>query len=84
MRPIFLGDPLGDDTKYLLEWVASALRDIELASQDDIAAIFDEYTVTNFTETRTLDATAATLSNVANFICTMVDDLKNRGTKRNQ
>lgn len=84
MRPVVLGDPLGDEMQYLLEWVSAALREIEMASQDDVAALFDAYTVTNFTETRTLDATAATLANVANFICTLVDDWKNRGTKRNQ
>lgn len=84
MRPVYLGGPIGDDDRLALQWVLDALREIENASQDDLADVFAGYTVTNFTETRTLDATAATLIDVKNVFCTLIDDLKNRGTRRNQ
>ena len=84
MRRVYLGTPISEETQNVLQWLTEAMAEVERASQDDATEVFDAYTVTNFTETRTLDATAATLANVANFLCTLLDDLKNRGTKRNQ
>jgi hypothetical protein len=35
--------------------------------------------VKNFTDTRTLDATSDTLGTLANYVCTLVNDLKKKG-----
>lgn len=37
------------------------------------------YEVSDYTPTRTLDASTATVSDVADFICTLVDDLRGIG-----
>lgn len=37
------------------------------------------YTVSNYTPSRTLDASTATLGEVADFLCTLIDDLKTLG-----
>jgi hypothetical protein len=42
-------------------------------NMDDIASRF---TVNNFTPTRTLDASTATATDVADFIGTLIDDIK--------
>lgn len=44
-----------------------------------LEATVGPYTVTNFTETRTLDPTIATTADVANFIATLVNDMQNAG-----
>ena len=52
---------------------------LRISSLGDLVGLTDEYTVSNYVVTRTLDASTATLSDVANFLCTLVDDLKTKG-----
>ena len=85
MRPISLGQPIrtGDD-RLFKQWVIDCLAEIERASYDDIAAVANDFTVSNHTKPRTLDASTGTLTDVKNVLCTFIEDLKNRGMKRSQ
>jgi hypothetical protein len=66
-----------------MRFVLGALRAIEVASTEDYAAdAADGFDVTNYTETRTLDASTATATDVANVLATFLFDLKKRGSKR--
>lgn len=85
MRRLALGQPphrfFKEEDRWL--WIFSALKEIERASfENDIGEIADGFTVVNFTDTRTLDASTATVADVANVLCTLLNDMKNRGTKR--
>lgn len=73
-----------DDPKVFMDWAKQAFADIERASQDDIAIIAKDFTVTNHTATRTLDAATATLADVRNVFCTFIEDMQKRGMKRSQ
>lgn len=85
MRPIFIGKPhMPDDPKAFREWAMQALSEIENASQDDVAALAKDFTVSGHTATRTIDAGTATLSDIANAFCTFLEDLQKRGMKRNR
>lgn len=85
MRPVFLGLPANkDDDKLFKEWVAGCFSEIELASQDDIPVIVKSFVTTNYTATRTLDASTATAADVAKVLCTLINDLQKRGMKRSQ
>lgn len=85
MRQVFFGHPSNSfDNEQFKKWVAESLYEIELASQDDIALMFKDFTVTNFTDTRTLDASTATASDVAKVLCTLIYDIQKRGMKRSQ
>lgn len=67
--------------------IASLLNGIEAARATDGSATLSfydgnpvaqpgPYTITNYTPTRSLDASTATLANVADFLCTLVEDLQ--------
>ncbi len=75
MRKVELGSPV--DNKDI-PWITNALREIEEASQEDLFDVFEDFTVSNFTATRSLDAGTATLADVANVLATIVDDIKGR------
>lgn len=65
--------------RYLL----LALQEIARASfEADPNEVADAYTVSNYTETRTLNAGTATASDIANVLATFLDDLKRRGVKK--
>lgn len=85
MRPVSFGNPpvnvmtVDPGQRFLFE----ALREIEKASLvGDAGTVADGFTVSNFTETRTLNAGTATASDVANVLATFISDLKKRGSKR--
>lgn len=80
MKRLSLGNPLPGGG--FERWATEALREIERASAEDVEAVLSEFTVSNITETRTLDASAATLDDLRNFVATMVDDIQKRGQKR--
>lgn len=82
MRAISVGNPPQDPAAFR-EWIIRAFRQIETAS-NDIAAekVADAFTVSNLTETRSLDAASATTSDVAEVLGTLLTDLKRRGSKR--
>lgn len=62
--------------------VADKVRELCRASQQVTEEIFDPFTVSNFTIQRTLNGSTATLSDVVNVLCTIINDMRNRGTKR--
>lgn len=85
MRPVSFGNPpvnimtADPGPRFLF----NALREIEKASlEGDTGTVADGFTVSNFTETRSLDASTATASDVANVLATFLNDLKKRGSKR--
>ena len=84
MRPVMLGQPGTGDPKAWKTWIEQCFREIENASQEDISAIANDFSVTNYTATRTLNGGTATLADVANVLCTFISDLQNRGMKRSQ
>jgi hypothetical protein len=79
MKPFNFGHPVKGHES---QWAVNALRQIELQSNITIETMADEYDVSNFTPTRTLNATTATAADVANFIATFIDDIKRRGSNR--
>ena len=83
MRKLYLGAPLTSDTKNVAQWTETALHEIERASIEDVdlAAIAKDFTVSNYTVTRTLNGGTATATDVANVLCTLIDDIKRRGSK---
>ena len=85
MRPISLGQPsvIADDKRFRT-WVLQCMAEIERASYDDLADVANDFTVSNHTKTRTLDASTGTLTDVKNVLCTFIEDLQNRGMKRSQ
>lgn len=85
MRPISLGRPnvISDETSFRT-WVMQCMAEIERASYDDLVAIANDFTVSNHTRTRTLDAATGTLADVKDVLCTFIEDLQNRGMKRSQ
>lgn len=85
MRPVFLGaPPARDDAQAFVRWVKDCLAEIERASNEVTEAVADDYTISNYTETRTLNAGTATATDVANVLCTFILDLQKRGTKRTE
>lgn len=84
MRPLSLGRPNLNDPKIWKDWVEKCLNEIERASQEDLSAVAADFTVTNYTPTRTLNAGTASTADIANVLCTLIDDLRNRGMKRSQ
>ncbi len=78
-----LGQPPIDEKRFR-PWLIQALRTIEEASQDDIIEIVKDFTISGHTPTRTLDASTATATDVADVLCTLIEDLQKRGMKRDQ
>lgn len=82
MRPVSFGNA-PSDPKAFREWIIRGFRQAEIASNDiDPARVADAFTVSNYTETRTLDAGTATAADIANVLATFIGDLKKRGSKR--
>lgn len=85
MRPVSLGRPSNPtEIEMWKRWVEGALAELERATYEDLSAVAADFTVTNFTETRTLDAGAANATDVADVLCTFIQDIRNRGMKRSQ
>lgn len=84
MRPVVLGQPASKQPEAWKKWVEQCFAELERASQEDMAAVAADFTVTNHTATRSLDAAAATLDDVRNVLATLLEDLQNRGMKRSQ
>jgi len=82
MRPVALMAPNGRDQRAFNAWVQEALREIERASYDEpesAATAAQDFTVSNYTETLTLDASTALLTDVVNVVCTLIDRMKAAG-----
>jgi hypothetical protein len=85
MRPVFIGKPgIPDDPAAFRTWATQALAEIERASHDDIAQIAKDFTITGHTASRSLNAGTATAGQIANFLCTFIEDMQKRGMKRNR
>lgn len=83
MTPVSLGGPLNDTPEALQEWIVVALRMIEEASYEDISEVADGYSITgSLTETRVLNVTTPTATNIANVLATFLRDVHRRGQKR--
>ena len=81
MKELYFRRGAGEKTDAYLDRVLTEIAD---ASLIDALKIADEYTVTNFTATRALDAGTATATQVANVLATFIDDLQRRGSNRSQ
>ncbi len=87
MRQVALGvAPFtkNEELQAYIDWVTESLLEIERASFDDAITVVDSYTVANHTATRSLDASTAVLADVVDVVCTLIEDLKNRGVKRSR
>jgi hypothetical protein len=82
MRKMAFGRPINGQE---IPWLVNAVRKIELASYEDIEAVFDAVTISGaYTETRTLTPSTATASDIANLLATLITDIKKRGASRTQ
>lgn len=85
MKPLSLGHPIGNSPEAKLDWIIDAIRQIELASQEETTQIFDSYSFTDtLTETRTFDVSSATLSEIRSVLATLIDDHQRRGVNRRE
>lgn len=67
-------------TAYNSQWANQLVNQLELnLSNTNLAASSDNYTTTNVTVDRTLDADSTTLAEVADVLGTLITDLKDRG-----
>lgn len=85
MRPVNFGPiPFKAPDDEYQRWIQDCLAEIRDASNDDLAAIANDFSLGTYTVTRTLDPSTATLADVANVLATFISDLRNRGGKRRQ
>lgn len=80
MRPLDLGSPPVNSGDYK-RWVEEALRQIQEASYEGLETVAQDFTATNYTISRTLDASAATLDELRQVVATLLVDMKNLGVK---
>jgi hypothetical protein len=65
-----------------LPGIASKLREVCQASQQVTEEVADAFTLSNFTVTRTLDVSTATLTDLKNVVATFIHDMQQRGSTR--
>jgi hypothetical protein len=93
MRQLSFGTPTGTSVEAKLDWCIRALQELERGTHEvDAARTADGFTISNVTESRTLDADCGVLANLAaaqaaidatrDVLCTLLQDLKRRGQKR--
>jgi hypothetical protein len=84
MRPITLPPtPVGNDPESRWRWLVSVLQEIERASQEEPAQIFDSYGAdATATVTRQVHVTSPTAANLAAVLATLIADFRARGVKR--
>lgn len=64
-------------------FLLSALKEIVTASvENDPSVIASDFTIENYTETRTLDVGSATTTDLMNFVATLILDLRRGGSKK--
>lgn len=83
MRPITLGSPPGNaSTEAKIDWIIRSLRTIEGASKQGTEQIAHDFTITNLTERFDLDVSTATAAQIAQFLCTFLKSVQQRGIRR--
>lgn len=85
MRKVSIGSPSFSIATQPapIQYLMAAVRELAEASHDQITEeIADAYTVTNLTETRSLDCDTATLAQLCDVVGTLINDMKKRGVKR--
>ena len=65
--------------KYDQGWASDLVRTLNQASVDESQPKGVGYSVANFSELRTFDASTATLQNTKDFLATLVQDLLDAG-----
>lgn len=77
MRPLIFGAPAPGQE---VQWLVDAVRQIEQASNEpDAQKTADGYEVTaGYTESRAINPSTATTSDVAATLATFIEDLQNR------
>lgn len=71
---------LGDaPASYSREWAQHLARALVQRAELERTPMIAGYSVSNYTETRSLNAGTATATDVANFVATLVDDLISAG-----
>jgi hypothetical protein len=82
-RPFNFGTPPVGARDPMVQWIDRAFRQIEIASQEDLSTVFDEYSYTGtLTETREVDLTTPSVANLAAVLATLIVDIKKRGSRR--
>jgi len=86
MRPITLApSPAGNDAMAWFQWIKACLAEIERASQEEPAQIFDSYSSDiPATITRQINVTTPTAANLAAVLATLIADMQARGVSRTQ
>lgn len=79
MRRLALGMPATGMPQDVAQWAIQALQEIERASYEGVEEVVNAYAVSNFTPTRSLNAGTATTTDIANLLCTLIDDIQKRG-----
>jgi tripartite-type tricarboxylate transporter receptor subunit TctC len=75
------GRPTENTQEAINRWVEDALRQVERST--DVQEVLAEFSTTgSFTETRTFNASSATLGDLRNVLATMISDIKKKGQKR--
>ena len=65
------------------QYLMAAMNEITLASGvNDPAVIASDFTIENYTETRSLDVNTATTTDLMNFVATLILDLRRGGAKK--
>lgn len=79
MKQLSFGNPIGS----FQQWAQDCFRQIEDASSEDIEQAVAQFSTTgSFTETRTFNASSATLADLRNVLATLISDVNKRGSKR--
>lgn len=61
--------------EYDEAYMQTLIRVLQNNQNSDILIALRSYRVSNYTESRTLDASAASATDVADFVCTMIADI---------
>lgn len=84
MRRIHFHSAPPSDAQGKANWLVNAVREIEMASQEETSDVADKFTVTNAPAggVYTFDAATATLQDVRDVLATFLLDMKRRGATR--
>ena len=82
---LLMNRPATTSQQDFQRWVEQCFAEIERSSYNlDARQIAQDFTVTNSTPLRSLDASTATLADLRNFVATFITDLKQGGMKKTQ